>query len=78
MWLPAYAPDLNAAEGVWANMKNGLGNLAARNVDHLAAIVKNRLKALPPPPTTRRAGINRENPDNSIPVIARLPGGFAE
>ena len=27
--LPAYAPDLNPAEGVWANMKNGLGNLAA-------------------------------------------------
>jgi transposase len=25
--LPAYAPDLNPAEGVWANMKNGLGNL---------------------------------------------------
>ena len=25
--LPAYAPELNPAEGVWANMKNGLGNL---------------------------------------------------
>ena len=24
--LPAYAPDLNPAEGVWANIKNGLGN----------------------------------------------------
>jgi DDE superfamily endonuclease len=40
--LPAYAPDLNPAEGVWANMKNGLGNLAARNVDQLAAVVRNR------------------------------------
>ena len=30
--LPAYAPDLNPAEGVWANMKNGLGNLAARTL----------------------------------------------
>ena len=38
--LPAYAPDLNPAEGAWANMKNGLGNLAARDVDQLAAIVK--------------------------------------
>jgi hypothetical protein len=28
-------------------MKNGLGNLAARNVDQLAAIVKNRLKRIP-------------------------------
>ena len=33
-------------EGVWATMKNGLGNLAARNVDHLAAVVKNRLKRI--------------------------------
>lgn len=44
--LPAYAPDLNPAEGVWANMKNGLGNLAAPTVSDLAAIVKNRLKSI--------------------------------
>ena len=44
--LPAYAPDLNPAEGAWANMKNGLGNLSARDVDQLAAIVKNRLKRI--------------------------------
>ncbi len=44
--LPAYAPDLNPAEGVWANMKNGLGNLAASKVDLLAAIAKNRLKRI--------------------------------
>jgi hypothetical protein len=44
--LPSYAPELNPAEGVWANMKNGLGNLAARNVDQLAAVVKNRLKRI--------------------------------
>jgi hypothetical protein len=44
--LPSYAPDLNPAEGVWANMKNGLGNLAARNVDQLAAVVRNRLKRI--------------------------------
>ena len=44
--LPSYAPELNAAEGAWANMKNGLGNLAVRNVDQLAAIIKNRLKRI--------------------------------
>jgi putative transposase len=44
--LPAYAPDLNPAEGAWANMKNGLGNLAAGNADQLAAIMKNRLKRI--------------------------------
>ncbi len=36
-------------------MKNGLGNLAARNVDRLAKIVKNRLKRIP----YRPALINR-------------------
>ncbi len=27
--LPAYAPELSAAVGLWAGTKNGLGNLAA-------------------------------------------------
>ncbi len=44
--LPGYSPELNPDEGAWANMKNGLGNLAARDVDQLAAIVKNRLKSI--------------------------------
>ena len=44
--LTAYAPDLNAVEGARANLKNGLGNLAASDVDQLTAIVKNRLKAI--------------------------------
>lgn len=44
--LPAYAPELNPVEGVWANLKNGLGNLAANGVDQLATIVKNRLKRI--------------------------------
>jgi DDE superfamily endonuclease len=42
--LPAYAPELNACEGVWAATKNGLGNLAACTADQLAAVVRNRLK----------------------------------
>ena len=44
--LPAYAPELNPAEGAWAAMKNSLGNLAVRDVDQLAAIMKNRLKRI--------------------------------
>ena len=44
--LPSYAPELNPAEGVWSNMNNGLGNLAAADVDRLAAIIKNRLKRI--------------------------------
>jgi len=33
-------------EGAWANMKNGLGNLAASDADQLTAIIKNRLKSI--------------------------------
>jgi putative transposase len=44
--LPAFAPELNAAEGAWAAMKASLGNLAVRNVDQLAAVMKNRLKRI--------------------------------
>ena len=44
--LPAYASDLNPAEGAWANMKTGLGNLMASNAGQLAAIVRNRLKRI--------------------------------
>ncbi|MFD0203370.1 transposase [Saccharothrix carnea] len=44
--LPAYAPDLNPTEGVWSHVKRSLGNLAVTNVDHLADIVRNRLKRI--------------------------------
>lgn len=42
--LPAYAPDLNPTEGVWAHLKKSLANLAACNTDQLAALVKTRLR----------------------------------
>lgn len=44
--LPAYAPDLNPTEHVWSHLKRSLGNLAAHGIDHLATIVKNRLKRI--------------------------------
>ena len=44
--LPACAPDLNAVEGAWANMKNTLGNLAAAGIAQPTAIIKNRLKSI--------------------------------
>ncbi|WP_027944013.1 transposase, partial [Amycolatopsis taiwanensis] len=44
--LPAYAPDLNPIESVWSHVKRSLGNLAVTTVDHLAAIVRNRLKRI--------------------------------
>jgi len=33
-------------EGIWASMKNGLGNLAACSAGQLAAVVRNRLKRI--------------------------------
>lgn len=44
--LPAYAPDLNPVEGVWSHLKRSLGNLAVTGIDHLMAVVKNRLKRI--------------------------------
>jgi transposase len=44
--LPAYAPDLNPTEHVWSHLKRSLGNLAVHGIEHLAAIVKNRLKRI--------------------------------
>ncbi len=43
---PTTASAANPAQGAWANMKNGLGNLSTANVDQLTAIVKNRLKSI--------------------------------
>ncbi len=44
--LPAYAPDLNPAEGVWAHLKKSLANLAACTTDQLAALARTRLKKM--------------------------------
>jgi putative transposase len=44
--LPAYAPDLNPVEHVWSHLKRGLGNLIVHGIDHLTAVVKNRLKRI--------------------------------
>ena len=52
--LPAYAPDLNPVEGAWANMKNGLGNLMARNVDQLASIIQEPAQAHSVPASVHR------------------------
>ncbi|MFE7565556.1 transposase [Streptomyces sp. NPDC057539] len=42
--FPSYAPDLNPQEGVWSLVKRTIGNLAAANLDQLAAAVKRSLK----------------------------------
>jgi hypothetical protein len=44
--LPPYAPELNAAEGVWANLKNGLGNHHFHGLDTLKATIKSQLRGM--------------------------------
>jgi transposase len=50
--LPAYAPELNPVEGLWAHSKRSLANLAAGTVDRLEVLVRNRLKRLQYRPVT--------------------------
>lgn len=44
--LPAYSPDLNPVEWVWAHVKRSLANLAVVALDRLEALVRNRLKRM--------------------------------
>ncbi|MFI5670975.1 transposase [Streptomyces sp. NPDC051704] len=50
--LPAYSPDLNPVEWVWAHVKRSLANLAVVTLDRLEALVRNRLKRLQYRPDT--------------------------
>jgi putative transposase len=44
--FPAYAPELNPAEGAWAHLKRNLSNLAARSTVELATLARTRLKRM--------------------------------
>jgi putative transposase len=50
--LPAYSPDLNPVEWVWAHVERSLANLAVVALDRLEALVRNRLKRLQHRPDT--------------------------
>ncbi|MET8220906.1 IS630 family transposase [Streptomyces hirsutus] len=50
--LPAYAPELNPVEGVWAHCRHRLANLTAGTVGRLETLVRNRLKRLQYRPVT--------------------------
>jgi hypothetical protein len=44
--LPAYAPDLNPAEGIWSLLKRAMANFAAPGQGHLVRIIKRKLKKI--------------------------------
>ncbi|WP_455906429.1 hypothetical protein [Micromonospora aurantiaca (nom. illeg.)] len=37
---------MNPTEAVWSHLKRSIGNLAVTGVDHLQAIIKDRLKSI--------------------------------
>jgi transposase len=44
--LPAYAPDLNPAEGIWSLLKRSIANFAAADLSSLVHIIKRKLKKI--------------------------------
>jgi transposase len=44
--MPAYAPELNPAEGVWSLLKRAIADFYAADVDVLVRIVKRKLKKI--------------------------------
>jgi hypothetical protein len=44
--MPAYAPELNPAEGVWSLLKRAMGNFVVANLPGLARIIKRKLKKI--------------------------------
>ena len=44
--LPAYAPDMNPAEGIWSLLKRSMANFAAADLDGLVRIIKRKLKKI--------------------------------
>ena len=44
--MPAYAPELNPAEGIWSLLKRAIASFAATSIDALARIIKRKLKKI--------------------------------
>ena len=44
--LPAYAPELNPAEGIWSLMRRSMANFVVTDLNALVRIVKRKLKGL--------------------------------
>ena len=44
--LPAGAPELNPAEGIWSQLKAGLANLVITSIGQLEKLVHDRMRAI--------------------------------
>jgi putative transposase len=65
--LPAYAPELNPVEGIWANMKRSLANLAKHDINQLTALIKTRLKRMQYRPGLLDGFLAKTRPDLTLP-----------
>jgi hypothetical protein len=63
------------AEGAWAHMKNSPGNLAARDVGQLTAIVKNRFTSIQCRPALIDAFLAQTGLTLQPQVVARRMSG---
>lgn len=70
--LPAYAPELNAADYLWAHVKHSLANLAGVALDRLAALVRNRLKRLQYRPDALDGFLARTRTRHRLPATITL------
>src|SRR4051812_39176049 len=61
--LPAYAPELNPADGVWAHLKRSIANLAPRGTEQLSVLIGSRLRHLQYRPSAARRLHRRDRPD---------------
>ncbi|MFL6113593.1 MAG: transposase [Catenulispora sp.] len=70
--LPAYAPELNPAEGVWAHLKRSIANLAPRGTEQLSVLIGSRLRHLQCRPSAARRLHRRDRPDLQLETTVRV------
>ena len=70
--LPAYAPELNPAEGVWAHLKRSIANLAPRGTEQLSVLIGSRLRHLQYRPSAARRLHRRDRPDLQLETTVRV------
>jgi transposase len=69
--LPAYAPDLNPAEGIWSLLKRAMVSFAAADLDGLVRIVKLAHTATIRSPSSARSTAKRRRSSTVGPSSPR-------
>jgi hypothetical protein len=75
--LPAYAPDLNPAEGIWSLLERTMVNFAAADLDSLVRIVKRKLEKIQYRPHPSRPGALLQSATTARPQPGVRAGDLA-